>query len=112
MNRLSIAVGAACATLAIGSVQAAVDPSESSIAACSRLPLSERGICKQEALSAAPMAQRTPGTTALNGPQRAALKSENERYRARLAACNRMPLSERTTCVSTAGIDATLKTTG
>ena len=113
MNRLSIALGVACATLAIGAAQAAVDPSAASVAAkvgaCGKLPLSERGICKQQALAAAPATRQATGPAAMTDAQRAALKTENERYRARLAACSRMPLSEQTTCVSNAGIDAKLK---
>jgi hypothetical protein len=61
---------------------------------CSTLPLSERGICKQEAKSS--HAGYAVATGA--GQQRAMHRAERARHDQALAACKRLPISEYNTC--------------
>ncbi len=101
MNHWNIALGVACTALAIGTANATVDQPANSTAtelgACSQLPRSERGICKQEALgSNSPSA----GMTAAN--EQPALDAANAAYASALAACRRLPLSERGLCTDQA----------
>jgi hypothetical protein len=97
MNRLSIALSIACVTVAIGSARATNDQFATSmspnVAACSRLPLSERGICKAQGASGTSVAQRGM----LPGDRRAPMPADAASAKA-LAACNRLPLSERGIC--------------
>ena len=68
---------------------------ERSVAACGRLPLSERGICKVQPHEAK--------VVSITEAQRNEMNADDARYRARLASCGRLPISERTTCASEAG---------
>ena len=106
-------VALAAIALTIGAAHAAVEPSTgfaAKIDACARLPLSERGICKQQALAQSNAANVAPAP--LSNAQRHALSAEDARYRTALAACARMPLSMQTTCASDAGRDARLAPAG
>ena len=83
--------------------QAASAANRNAMAACQKLPLSDRGICAEEAGYGQPVLRhlRSPA-------QQKVLDQENARYEAAVAACKHLPVSERTTCVSNAGIDTTL----
>ena len=101
MDHRMAALAALFAALAVGGANAAprqdAHTAGTSQASCSRLPLSERGICQSEtARSAVPAPSLTPA-------QQRTLSNENKRYNAELAQCHRMPLSERNTCISDAG---------
>ena len=114
---LALAIGAA-----YGSAHAAVNSSHPQVAtaidqaasatthgemtACKKLPLSQRGICADQAGYGQPVMRHS-----LSPAQRKALGQENARYEAAVAACKRLPVSERTTCVSNAGVDTTLAAT-
>ncbi len=109
MDHRMAALAAIFAALAVGSANAA--PRQDAHAAgtpqvsCSRLPLSERGICQSET------AHSAVATPALTPAQQRVLSAENERYSAELAQCHRMPLSERNTCISDAGRASALGST-
>ena len=83
--------------------QAASATTRSEMAACKKLPLSQRGICADQAGYGQPVMRHS-----LSPAQRKTLGQENARYEAAMAACKRLPVSERTTCVSIAGVDTTL----
>jgi len=83
--------------------QAATDANRREMAACKKLPQSERGICAEEAGYGAPAMHRS-----LSPAQQAALDREDAHYETAMAACSRLPLSERTTCASRAGNDRAL----
>lgn len=87
MKRWSSALGVTLlAALGTGAAYAAVDQDAANrVGACSKLPLSQRGICKQEALG---VAQTPP---ALSADERQALMADE-------AACDRLPRSERVAC--------------
>ena len=115
MNAWTVTSGITVAAIALtlGAAHAAVEQRTgfaAKIDACARLPLSERGICKQQALAESNAANLAPAP--LSNAQRHVLNREDARYRAALAACARMPLSMQTTCVSDAGRDATLAPAG
>jgi hypothetical protein len=73
------------------------------VAACGKLPASERGICEQEAGYGQRNMQQP-----LTPAQQQAIARESAQYRKATAACKRLPSSERTTCMSRAGDDAML----
>jgi hypothetical protein len=86
MKRWSFALGAAILALGAGTALAAVDQDAANrVAACGKLPLSERGICKHEALGVAP----TPPP--LSVAERAKLMTEE-------TSCDRLPRHERVAC--------------
>lgn len=86
MKRWSLALGVGLLALGTGTAYAAVDQDAANrVAACSKLPLSQRGICKQEALGVA----QTPPPLSANDRQ--ALMADE-------AACDRLPRSERVAC--------------
>ena len=86
MKRWSFALGAAILALGAGTALAAVDQDAANrVAACGKLPLSERGICKHEALGVAP----TPPP--LSVAERAKLMTEE-------TSCNKLPRHERVAC--------------
>ena len=102
MDHRMAALAALSAALAVGSAYAAPRQDANNTAgtpqvSCSRLPLSERGICQSETAHGAMAAPTwTPA-------QQRLLRAESKRYSAELAQCARMPLSERNTCISDAG---------
>ena len=73
------------------------------MAACKTLPLSQRGICADQAGYGQPVMRQS-----LSPAQQQALDREQARYKAEVAACNRLPVSDRTTCMSQAGLDTNL----
>jgi hypothetical protein len=83
--------------------QAASVTTRSEMAACKTLPLSQRGICADQAGYGQPVMRRS-----LSPAQQQALDREKVRYEAAVAACKRLPASDRTTCMSQAGIDTNL----
>jgi hypothetical protein len=86
MRRWSFAVGVTLLALGTGTAYAAVDQDAASrVGACSKLPLSQRGICKHEALGVAQTA------TPLSVAGRQALMTKE-------ATCDRLPRSERVAC--------------
>jgi hypothetical protein len=99
---LSLAIAALALAMggAWGSAHAATSPE---MAACARLPSSERGICQQKAGYGQPDMQK-PRTPA----QQQAIDRESARYKQAAAACKRLSSSERTTCMSRAGDDVAL----
>jgi hypothetical protein len=112
----SFALAAAFA-FAIGTAHAAT-PTQSAtsvaaptMAACNQLPASRRELCRSEAAQAQLRAAQAAANHTLSNSQKAALKKADAHYRAAVAACNRMPLSDRTTCVSEAGDDRALAAT-
>jgi hypothetical protein len=112
----SFALAAAFA-FAIGTAHAA-NPAQSAtsvaaptMAACNQLPASRREFCRSEAAQAQLRAAQASANHTLSNSQKAVLKKADAHYRAAVAACNRMPLSDRTTCVSEAGDDRALAAT-
>ena len=83
---------------------------QNALAECGRLPLSERGICKIQAVPelSAGVAAKQPTTAS----EQTAMDHEMQRFRAALAACARLPLSQRTTCKSDAGSVQALSANG
>ena len=84
--------------LALGGVAHAASAAPDStvanrIAACGRLPLSERGICKDQAVLSAPS-----GAQGLSAEDQRTLAASNAAYDRAVADCNRLPLSERGIC--------------
>lgn len=75
--------------------EAAMDAVTANVVACGRLPLSQRGICKSEAMVT--YAQSAPQPT-LSNAQRSALAEAQVHYQNALAECGRLPLSERGIC--------------
>ena len=61
---------------------------------CAGLPLSERGVCKQEALAS----NSSSGAEAKSAQYRQAIAASNAAFDRSVAACNRLPLSERGIC--------------
>ncbi len=83
MKRWILALSVAMVALAAGTASAAVDPDAASrVAACGKLPLSQRGICKHEALG---VAQRLPD-------------ADRAVPMAQLSACEQLPRSDRVAC--------------
>lgn len=86
MKRWSVALGVTLLALGTGTAYAAVDQDAASrVGACSKLPLSQRGICKHEALGVA----QTPPPLSAN---------ERQELMAKEATCDRLPRSERVAC--------------
>lgn len=106
MDHRMAALAALLAALAVGSANAAprqdAQMAGTPQVSCSRLPLSERGICQSET------AHRAVPAPTLTPAQQRLLSAENKRYGAELAQCHRMPLSEWNTCISDAGRAAEL----
>ena len=69
------------------------------MAACKQLPGSQQDICRQEAGF---------GKPAMPKQSSAQVAQENARYQKASNTCKRLPVSERTTCMSRAGADTTL----
>jgi hypothetical protein len=117
-NHTVIAAGvvmATAVTFAIGTAHAAANATQSttnvgvtSEAHCKQLPMSQSEFCEPEVGSAMISTAQVPDGKALSNSQKTALKREDARYRAALVACKRMPVSDRTTCISEAGDDRTL----
>ena len=108
---------AAAFAFAIGTAHAA-NPAQSAtsvaaptMVACNQLPASRREFCRSEAAQAQIRAAQASANHTLSNSQKAALKKADAHYRAAVAACSRMPLSDRTTCVSDAGDDRALAAT-
>jgi hypothetical protein len=91
--------------------QSAISVAAPTMAACNQLPASRREFCRSEAAQAQIRAAQASANHTLSNSQKAALKKADAHYRAAVAACNRMPLSDRTTCVSEAGDDRALPAT-
>ncbi len=94
----AISIGIAHATVG----QAADDSFDAQIAACGRLPLSERGMCKSEVVANSGQFNAEPATSDVVREDHAAWEARFERA---LAECRRLPLSERGICRSNAGLD-------
>lgn len=117
-NRAVIATSFAFAAgfaFAIGTAHAAANPAQSAtsvaaptMAACNQLPASRREFCRSEAEQAEIRAAQASVNHTLSNSQKAALKRADAHYRVALAVCSRMPVSDRTTCVSEAGDDRTM----
>ncbi len=75
------------------------------VAACSRLQRSERGIC---ATQAPVMRVASAAPNPVSAKARQALQTENARYTAALDRCAQLQRSDRNACRSEAGNDATL----
>lgn len=88
--------------------QAATSVAAPTMAACNQLPASRREFCRSEAEQAEIRAAQASVNHTLSNSQKAAQKRADAHYRAALAVCSRMPVSDRTTCVSEAGDDRTL----
>lgn len=125
--RKLLAMGTALAagmTISIGVAHAVTDQAAlakvtAEVAACGKLPLSERGICKAEAVAnydqyaAKPAISDAERSARLSTQaksyqersigEREAMDKEMRRYQAALAKCARLPLSERGICKSEAG---------
>lgn len=97
----ALAIAVAVLSLVATTDSAAAVP-KSSIAAdigkCGALPLSQRGICKELALSQSGATLATP--TSAVAQQRVA--ADNARYAHAMAACKRLPISQLNTCVDQA----------
>ncbi len=86
MKHWSIALGVTILALGAGTAWASVDQDAANrVGACSKLPLSQRGICKQEALGVA----QTSSPLSVAGRQ--ALMTEE-------ATCDQLPRSQRVAC--------------
>ena len=98
-------VGSSQAATATGMAidQPATRDNKTKMAACKRLPLSERGTCEAQAGYGQAVMSRS-----LTPAQQAALDRENDRYKKAAAECGRLPVSDRTMCMSQAGSDRTL----
>ena len=94
----AMSIGIAHATVG----QAADDSFDAQIAACGRLPLSERGICKSEVVANSGPLNAGRATSYAIREDRAAWEARFERA---LAECSRLPVSERGTCRSNADLD-------
>ena len=70
---------------------------------CKTLPLSDRGICADQAGYGQKVMMRSPSAN-----QQAAVDRENARYKAAMKECGRMPVSDRGICASQAGDDRKL----
>ena len=66
---------------------------------CSALPLSQRGICKEQALSQAVRATPPAPTSAA---EKVRIEAANERYAHVMATCKRLPISQLNTCLDKA----------
>jgi hypothetical protein len=77
-----------------GSAGASTSTAASRMTTCARLPLSERGMCKQEAVNL----DSPTGAEAMSAQDRRAIETSNAAFERSVAACNRLPLSERGIC--------------
>ena len=102
MKSVTMASAIACAMLlGTGSAFAAVGDTvnttvEADYAACSKLPVSERGICKAEQ-------SRRADEAANNGPA-ARMPTTPSRYGNLVTACSHVPSSEHDSCVDAASL--------
>ena len=96
---------------AAGPAQSVTSVAAPTMAACNQLPASRREFCRSNAAQAEIRAAQASVNHTLSNSQKAALKKADAHYRTAVAACNRMPLSDRTTCVSKAGDDRALAAT-
>ena len=98
MKRWYILGSIALSMLAFGGVAHSAVTSNSTVgsrmAACGRLPLSERGVCKQEVLNS----NSSNGAQAMSMQDRDAIAASNAAFERSVATCNRLPLSERGIC--------------
>jgi len=98
MKRWYIFGSVALSLLAFGGVAHSAAAPDSTVAtrmtACARLPLSERGICKQEA----PATNSPSGVEAMSAQDRQAIAISDAAFDRSVAACSRLPLSERGIC--------------
>jgi hypothetical protein len=77
------------------------------MAACARLPISERNTCTAQA-AAAYFGPRAKLDYPMSASAQHAITDETRRYEAALATCAKLPLCERTTCESDAGLASSL----
>jgi hypothetical protein len=80
---------------------------EDAMAACAKLPISERNSCTARA-AAAYFGPREKLDYPASASAQRVTADETQHYRAALAACKKLPLSERTACESDAGLPSSL----
>jgi hypothetical protein len=104
--KTGLLIGFGMLSLAAGSASAwSTSQSAAAVSHCATLPLSERGICKQEAKSS----NTAYAATEAAAQQRPMDRVDRARYDEALAACKRLPISEYNTCVDEARLHAALR---